>query len=204
MPAGTLRRVFLLSPASTVGRRAQLLHFPKARFALATALRQPEGAALGDVFAFLSGLYFRGKLAYARAFARPGSAIRIITSDRGLLAPEQRVTLDDLRVMARGAIDLEHDAYRIPLRRDAELLASELGRGSEVVLLGSIATDKYAGILLAAFGRRLKFPEAFVGRGDMRRGGLMLRAARDQAELAYRPLAGAIRHGKRPARLGAL
>jgi len=196
-----MQRVFLLSPASTIGRRAALLFSTRARFALAAHVRSPEGEAIGEVFSFLSGLYFRGKLAYARAFARPDSAVRIITSDRGLVVPELKVTLADLRAMARGAIDLADAAYRTALARDAEQLAGQLGRGAEVVLLGSIATDKYAEILLGAFGRRLKFPECFVGRGDMSRGGLLLRAVRQNEELAYRPLIGAIRRGKRPARL---
>jgi hypothetical protein len=178
-----------------------MLCSPRASFALALGVRGPEGESIGEVFSFLSGLYFRGKLAYARAFARPGSAIRIITCDRGLVAPELRVTLEDLLSMSRGAIDPAHPAYRIPLERDAEQLAGELGRGAEVVLLGSIATDKYAGILRRVFGARLKFPESFVGRGDMSRGGLLLRAVRENQELAYQRLAGAIRRGKRPARL---
>ncbi|HEV8148924.1 MAG TPA: hypothetical protein VGP61_01935 [Gemmatimonadales bacterium] len=196
-----LRRIFLLSPASTSGRRARILFSPRASFALALRIRGPEGEPVGEVFSFLSGLYFRGKLAYARAFAQPGSAIRVITCDRGLVSPDQRVTLEDLRSMARGTIDPGHPAYRIPLERDAEQLAALLGRGAEVVLLGSIATDKYAGILQRVFGPRLKFPESFVGRGDMSRGGLLLRAARQNEELAYRRLAGAVRRGKRPARL---
>jgi hypothetical protein len=201
MKRTALRRLFLLSPASTAGRRARILLSHKASFDLALRVRAPEGEPIGAVFSFLSGLYFRGKLTYARAFAQPGSAIRIITCDRGLVSPELRVTLEDLTAMSRGTIDPEHPAYRTPLERDAEQLVGELGRGADVVLLGSIATEKYAGILQRAFGPRLKFPESFVGRGDMSRGGLLLRAAREGQELEYRPLAGAIRRGKRPARL---
>ena len=178
-----------------------MLLSPRARFELARRVREPAGEAIGEVFSFLSGLYFRGKLTYARTFARPDDAIRVITSDRGLVSPEQRVRLADLRTMASNAIDPGHSAYRAPLARDAARLAGELDEGTEVVLLGSIATDKYASILLEVFGPRLKFPEAFVGRGDMSRGGLLLRAARQGEELTYRSLAGATRHGKRPARL---
>lgn len=161
-------------------------------------MRRPEGESIGEIFTFLSGLYFRGKLTYARAFAPP-NAIRVITSDRGLVPPDQRLTLADLRSMARGAIDPESRRYRAPFLRDARLLDQP---GVEVVLLGSIATGKYADLLLEVFGERLVFPEAFVGRGDMSRGGLMLRAAREQEELTYIPLSGAVRHGSRPARLG--
>ena len=67
--------------------------------------------------------------------------------------------------------------------------------------LGSISTQRYVEPLLTAFGTRLLFPPAFLGRGDMSRGGLLLRAAAAANELAYEPLAGAVRHGKRPAKL---
>jgi len=72
---------------------------------------------------------------------------------------------------------------------------------ADIVLLGSIASGKYVDILHAAFGKRLCFPVDFVGRGDMSRGGLMLRCAQDRRELPYVPVAGAIRKGKRPPKL---
>ncbi len=196
-------RLFILSPASTAGRRARLLFSPRATFDLALRLRNPDGESIGDVFAFLSALYFRGKLAYARAFARPESAIRVITSDRGLVSPDLRVTVEDLKKMSRGSIEPGLRAYRTPLARDAERLAAEHPDG-EVVLLGSIATGKYTEILQGGFGPRLVFPETFVGRGDMSRGGLMLRAARANEELTYIPVEGAVRRGKRPERLAPL
>jgi hypothetical protein len=65
------------------------------------------------------------------------------------------------------------------------------------VLLGSIATGKYVDVLLEVIGERLLFPTDFVGRGDMSRGALLLRAARDGKELIYEPVAGAIRRGRR-------
>ena len=52
-----------------------------------------------------------------------------------------------------------------------------------------------------AFGDRLRFPVDFVGRGDMSRGGLMLRCAVDRRELPYIAVAGAIVNGKRPPKL---
>lgn len=194
-------RLFLLSPASTAGRRARILLAPRARFDLALGIRRPEGEPIGAVFSFLSGLYFRGKLTYARHFAQPGSAIRVITCDRGLVSPDLPVTREDLRTMARGSIDLTHAPYRAPLERDAAALAALLPQDAEVILLGSIATGKYAELLHAAFGARLKFPEAFVGRGDMSRGGLLLRMVRENQELTYLRWAGAVLRGKRPARL---
>ena len=186
----------MLSPASTAGKRAEFLFNPRAKFDLAQRIREPGGAPIGDVFSFLSGLYFRGKLTYARAFANPDE-IRVITSNRGLVSPDSRITLTDLRGLSRGDIDPDKPGYRRPFLRDARALPDEV----ECVLLGSIATGKYADLLLDVFGPRLVFPEAFVGRGDMSRGGLMLRAARSGQELTYRPVLGAVRHGVRPPKL---
>ena len=199
-----ISRAFLLSPARCDGRRAGALLNPAADFPLAVQLRQREGAPLGDVFAFLSGLYFRGKLTYARAFASASAAaapIRIITTNRGLLAPEYRVRPADLE--AFGAVDLSAGwaAFEEPLLRDAKRLAREMDPDTCVVLLGSIASDKYVKPLTSVFGERLVFPVDFVGRGDMSRGGLMLRCAQSGTELEYVPVAKAVRHGKRPPKL---
>src|SRR5438093_629722 len=71
------RRLFLLSPASASGRRAEILLRDQAQFDLARRLRSAEGVPLGDVFSFLSGLYFRGKLAYATRFGE--DAVWVIT-----------------------------------------------------------------------------------------------------------------------------
>ncbi|HEY8061994.1 MAG TPA: hypothetical protein VID74_04310 [Gemmatimonadales bacterium] len=191
-------RVFLLSPASTAGKRAQLLLNTAATFDLSLRVRDAPGAPLGEVFAFLSGLYFRGKLGYARAFARPAGAIHVITSDRGLVSPEHSITVADLRAMSAGSIDHAHEPYRTPLLRDARALQASLDPDGEVVLLGSIATEKYVAVLSEVFGRQLVFPLEFVGRGDMSRGGLMLRSVRESRELAYAPVMNAIRRGARP------
>lgn len=197
-------RVFLLSPASTRGERSQLVFNPEAQFELALTLRTPEGAPLGDVFSFLSGLYFRGKLTYARMFAKgpegvPGALV--ITPSDGLVPPEEHVTLDRLRRFSRVPIDTGEVRYRRPLLRDARALDAAAGPDCEFVLLGSIATGKYVDLLQKVFGERLLFPSDFVGRGDMSRGGLLLRCAEARQELAYVPVSGATRHGARPARL---
>jgi hypothetical protein len=197
-------RVFLLSPARTDGRRAKLLFNPRAEFPLAVRLRTPDGAELGEVFSFLSGLYFRGKLTYARAFASPppdAPGILVITPERGLVPPETRVTLDDLHQFSKVDIASGDDRYVMPLIRDAQALASNVRQETTLALLGSIATGKYVDAFLTVFRSRLVFPEAFVGRGDMSRGGLLLRSAREGQELAYTPVEGAQRHGKRPPRL---
>jgi hypothetical protein len=198
-------RVFLLSPANCSGKRARRLQSPAAEHDLARRLRLAEGAELGEVFSFVSSLYFRGKLAYARRFGRPPAAASaacayVITPGDGLAPPESAIRDADLRRYARVPIDRAEDRYRGPLLRDLRALQEHLGE-SEVVLLGSIASDKYAELLISVLGDRLFFPADFVGRGDMSRGGLMLRAAREGRELPYAALVGAERHGTRPPRL---
>ena len=196
-------RVFLLSPAHSGGKRAELLLRPEADFPLAARLRSPEGATLGEAFSFLSGLYFRGKLAYARRFARPPAGIAgalVITTNRGLLHADTPVGIADLR--AFGGVDIRPDEqrYRAPLARDLARLAAV--PDLELVLLGSVATGKYVDVLLDVVGERLLFPTDFVGRGDMSRGALLLRAAREQIELAYEPIATAVRHAPRRGKAG--
>jgi hypothetical protein len=193
--------LFLLSPARCDGRRAKALLNPKADFPLAVELREPHGAALGDVFAFLSGLYFRGKLTYARALASPPAAVRIITTNRGLLPPGESVGPRDLLDFADVDLSDAGDDFVGPLLRDARRLFDSAPGDARVVLLGSIATNKYVAPLMDVFGERLLFPKDFIGRGDMSRGGLMLRAADDRRELDYIPVHNAVRHGQRPPKL---
>lgn len=145
----------------------------------------------------MSSLYFRGKLAYATQFGRA----LVITPGRGLCAWDVLIGLDDLRAMATVDVDHQNPAFVTPLARDAQALADVLGSGGQVVLLGSVATDKYVAPLLQVFGDQLLFPSAFVGRGDMSRGGLLLRSAAEGTPLDYAPVRGAIRHGPRPPRL---
>ena len=190
-------RVFLLSPANCGGERAQLLFSPRARFDLARRLMTAEGATLGEVFSFLSGLYFRGKLAYAERFGLP----LVITTNAGLRPADDRVTIETLRRAARVDIKARNPRYRRPLLASARAVAEHLGPDSAVTLLGSIASDKYVEALLSVFGERLTFPVDFVGRGDMSRGGLLLRCVRADQELTYVPVSGAVRHGPRPPKL---
>lgn len=181
-----------------------MLFNERAQFPLAEALHRGAGATLGEVFSFLSGLYFRGKLAYARAFAAPARGLEpilVITPDRGLVPPDVQVTLADLRAFAGSPIDATNERYCKPLLRDAQELAAAFPGDLDVVLLGSIASGKYVDVLLPVFGDRLLFPEQFVGRGDMSRGGLMLRCTDAREELEYISVGGAIRHGKRPPKL---
>jgi hypothetical protein len=201
-----VERIFLLSPANVSGRRGEMLLRGGATFPLAVQLRG-EGLALGEIFSFISGLYFRGKLAYARAHAAaPGGVpgVVVITAAGGLVSPDRNFTVEGLREITSGDIDAAEARYRVPLQRDARLLLENIGTDCEVVLLGSVATPKYVEPLLEVFGKRLLFPVEFVGRGDMSRGGLMLRCAREKTELTYVPVAGTVRHGARPAKLAKL
>src|SRR3954462_8749156 len=111
-----MNRIFLLSPANCGGRRAQQVLSPNATFALATELRSAHGAPLGDIFAFVSGLYFRGKLTYARRFANPpepgnpivGGGVHVITPTAGLRSPDTPVNHAAVRSFGRGDIDADN------------------------------------------------------------------------------------------------
>jgi hypothetical protein len=204
-------RIFLLSPANCGGRRGQIVMSERASFELAVRLRH-TGAPLGDVFSFMSGLYFRGKLAYATTFAAPpdpgsgitASGVFVITPTAGLRAPDTIVTIDTLRAFANVDVAADNPKYRKPLEQSARAVADDIGADCAVVLLGSIASGKYVEILQSIFGDRLMFPADFVGRGDMSRGGLMLRCVSAGQELAYVPVAGAVRRGQRPPKLDPL
>src|SRR5688572_21413896 len=113
--------VFLLSPANCGGKRARIVMSERATFDLARRLRAPEGAPLGEVFSFLSGLYFRGKLAYSRAFGcapegveLEGGAAFVITPNAGLRSPDTRVTLDAIHGFAGVDVSVDNPHYRLP------------------------------------------------------------------------------------------
>jgi hypothetical protein len=187
-------RVFLLSPASLSGVRAAQLTSPHARFAAAQRYRGPEGVSVEEAFTFMSSLYFRGKMTYARRFAAPPSrlilgspddGILVIAPGFGLVPPNWPITPERMKKLRRTPVDLKCPAYCEPLRAHALALGALLDGDSRVVLLGSIATGKYVDVLRPVFGDRLLFPRAFVGAGDMQRGGMMLRAVREGRELEY-------------------
>jgi len=206
-----MARLFLLSPANAGGVRAQQLLSPRAGFDLARRVQSARGAPMGEVFAFMSGLYFRGKLTYATRFAEVsdypattelGGGVLVITPGAGLRSADTHVNADALRLFAQIEINLANPVYRTPLEASARRMARAIGEDGSVVLLGSIASPKYVDVLLEVFGSRLLFPTAFVGRGDMSRGGLLLRHASAGVELDYEPVQGAVRHGPRPPKLG--
>ena len=182
------RQIFLLSPANSAGKRAGFLMRANGRSALAQRLRSGEGATIGEVFTFMSGLYFRGKLAYASAFANPPDGcfgIQVIVPGLGLVPASASIDLAGLRAVAQVPVDPGNRRFTTPLRRDAARLAEQLRPGDAAVLLGSIATPKYLEPLQDVLGSRLRVPEEFIGRGDMSRGALMLRCAAEGRELRY-------------------
>jgi hypothetical protein len=199
-----VNRIFLLSPAKASGRRAQLLLRPQSNFELARRV-QIRDATIGEVFAFCSGLYFRGKLAYANHFAstQPGRhRVYVITPTRGLLAADTVIGTEELNEFATVAVDAMERRFTEPLQATARAIAPT--SKYEAVILGSIATGKYVEALLPVFGDRLLFPTEFVGRGDMSRGALMLRCVAANTELDYTAVLGAVRKGPRAAKVSVM
>lgn len=192
--------IFLLSPAYCGGRRAKILLNPKSDAATSREMRSGR-LPLGRAFAFMSGLYFRGKLSYAERFGEPW----VITPTRGLQPPSLPFSLDLLREFAVGDVSLDNLEYRVALERDVKALARRIGRRTPVVLLGSVASGKYVDVLLPILGTRLRYPTSFIGRGDMSRGGLLLRSAASGEELEYQALEAGVRpRGPRPPKLDPL
>jgi hypothetical protein len=186
--------MFLLSPANLAGERAAMLLHPRAQFALARQLRSSGGAPLGEAFSFVSGLYFRGKKLYAERFGRPPPGLvsgLVISPGEGLRGLDERVDVARLTSWKDVTVDVANRAFIDPLLRHAELLERAHGSDTRFVLLGSVATAKYVHPLTRVFGDHLLFPPEFVGRGDMSRGALLLRAARAGRELEYTPVEGA-------------
>ena len=180
-------QMFLLSPAYCGGRRAKILLNPASRAEIVARLHGGT-LTLGEAFSFMSGLYFRGKLTYATHFGRGTSGVPpvlVITPTRGLQSPDLIVSVDLIREFAAIDISAEDARYHVPLERDVSALAARLPPASRAILLGSVATTKYVNLLSRLLGPRLHFPPEFVGRGDMSRGGLLLRSARTSLELDY-------------------
>jgi hypothetical protein len=196
-------QIFLLSPAKAGGPRYSMLLRQEADFELARQLRNGE-ATIGEVYSFISGLYFRGKMTYAEAFRAAPPELPpslVMVPGAGLIPPDTVVNIEQLSTIAEISVAEENPNFRGPLSRAAKLLDEHAGGDCRYVLLGSVASAKYTAPLLEIFGERLLFPADFVGRGDMSRGGLMLRQARSGVELPYVPVMGAPLHGARPPRL---
>src|SRR4051812_47772346 len=137
-PNTSRARVFLLSPANASGERMQMLVRPQAQFDLAQRVRA-GAASLGEAFAFTSGLYFRGKLAYAQKFARtpegvPG--ILVIAPGAGLVPAETTVRTEQLVALGKVPVDEADRRFTEPLLEASRLLVGALPPDGEVVLLG--------------------------------------------------------------------
>jgi hypothetical protein len=190
--------IFLISPANLAGQRARTLMNPVAPFPLARRLREPDGAPLAEAFSFVSGLYFRGKVTYARRFGRapePLPAAHVMTAGGGLCPLDEPVTLERLRRWAGVTIDQANPHFTAPMLRHAHELLQAHDERARFVLLGSVATRKYVAPLLDVFGDRLLFPAELAGRGDMSRGATLLRAVREDRELTYVEVEGAVDDG---------
>jgi hypothetical protein len=195
--------VFLLSPANVSGARGRRLTAAESRLELAQRLCGP-GVPLGELFTFISSLYFRGKLSYATRFAVAPNGVEgvhIITPSAGLLSPHMMVTMEQFREFIAEPVHAENPGYRMPLERDTRRLLALLDAETDVVLLGSIASPKYVAPLSAILGQRLFFPKEFVGRGDMSRGGLLLRCVRHEEPLNYLQVINALKSGPRTPKL---
>jgi hypothetical protein len=148
--------VFLLSPASPASVRAEQLTSPRARFGAALRFRSEEGVPIEEAFSFMSSLYFRGKITYARHFALPppelgDTGIFVIAPGFGLVPPSWCITGERMKKLRKTPVDLKNRSYCEPLRQHARQL----------------------------------FPRDFAGAGDMKRGGMLLRAAREDREMEY-------------------
>ena len=182
-----MNRIFVLSPASCTGLRARWVLKKNSNSDLAIRLRS-TGVALGEVFTYLSALYFRGKLTYAHMHAAPPPGcpgVLIITPTAGLLPHDTVIQMAKLRGFGRVPIHLKNPLYCSSLRRSAKKLALDIGPNCDLILLGSLSTGKYLDILMPIFGDRLRVPAEFVGLGDMSRGGLLLRYVRENRQLNY-------------------
>ncbi len=181
------QRLFLVSPADSGGTRAKRLIDGTSPSELAKRLRN-GGAPIQEVFCYMSSLYFRSKLEYAKRFANPPEALAgvwIITPTMGLRLPEALVTAAEIAEISRTVKLHRNPAFVDPLERDARRIAEKAGANTEVVLLGSIATLKYLEPLARILGDRLVCPREFAGLGNMSRGGLLLRCCREGQELEY-------------------
>ena len=115
------------------------------------------------------------------------------------LSAQHQSTQNTVQEFSTVDVDAAEPRFADPLQASVQIL---LKHGvDEVVLLGSIATDKYLEVLRQELGERLRFPLEFVGRGDMSRGGLLLRCVEEGRELTYAAVPERRLRGTRPPKL---
>ena len=171
------------------GIRGQRLLSETGPSELARRLRE-SSAPIGEVYRFISSLYFRGKLEYAEKFQNPPSGVagvQIITG-HGLMLPQTTISLTELRRISATEIDAGNSDYRRSLDCDLLKLREMSSGETEIILLGSIATSKYITPIREVFGERFLFPKEFRGLGDMSRGSILLKCCSQGRELAYLPV----------------
>ena len=116
--------IFLISPANLSGKRGKMVMNPQANFELARTLRGTSGAPLGAVFSFVSGLYFRGKMSYARAFGHAAAneaSSFVMTAGGGLCRLDEPVTLSRLHGWRGVEVDERNPHFTAPLQRPAHV-----------------------------------------------------------------------------------
>lgn len=186
LPRRAPSTLFLLSPANLGGERARLLTSAQARFPAAARYRQ-GGLTIGEAFAWISSLYFRAKLHYARRFGSlaTGSAVLVIAPGFGLVPEDWPLSSDRWRRLRRVPVDPRRPAFRRPLATACDELRQRLSADDRIVFLGGLSAERYLSVLGPALGPHLLIPRDFVSRGQMQRGSLLLRAIRDDEELVY-------------------
>ena len=110
------QRVFLLSPANTSGERARQLLSPRAKSDAAQLYRTEEGVPIAIAFAFMSALYFRGKITYAIHFGGVENTF-VIAPGFGLVPPTWCITEERMKTLSRTPVDVRKRNYRKPLER---------------------------------------------------------------------------------------
>src|SRR5262245_13421578 len=106
-------RIFLLSPARIGGARSAMLLREQAEFDVAVRLRQGR-ASIGEVYAFISGLYFRGKLAYVEAFGDVREGVPpavVMVPGFGLVPPGAVLNTEQLVSTGRVEVDEGNEAF---------------------------------------------------------------------------------------------
>ena len=142
---------------------------------------------------------------YASRFGRPPPSLPpalVITPTRGLQSPSLPISRSLIEEFA--SLDW-HRPTRAFWIRSSRVRVSFVHRSSQRCAWSCSGASRRAGTSSrwrASSRAGCNYPAEFVGRGDMSRGGLLLRHAEEGRELDYVPLAaGLTRHGAKPPKL---
>jgi hypothetical protein len=137
-------RIFLLSPAKAGGPRYSMLTREQADFDVARRLR--EGVAtIGEVYSFISGLYFRGKMMYAEAFrAAPAGvpAVLVMVPGAGLVPPETIIDAGQLRAIAGISVAEDNPEFRDPCDDSRQIAGRARRKGLRLRVAGQCSERK--------------------------------------------------------------